>query len=118
MASLPSYVQILFRDFQQKRESVVLRTEMELSLPRQARIRSRPMVTRSAKLYIQTKANFLLFEEWFKTDIDEGALWFDFYDSVSEATVQARFVGGGYTARPMTAALEQWEIEANIESWG
>lgn len=118
MATLPSYVKVFFRDFQQKRDSVLLRTEMESGAPRQAKIRSRPMITRTAILFMETKADFLSFETWYKEDIDEGAMWFNFYDPVKEATVQARFVGGGYTARPLSASLKQWEVETSIESWG
>lgn len=118
MATLPSYVKVFFRDYSRKRDSVLLRTEMESGAPRQAKIRSRPMVTRTAILFLETKADFLSFESWYKNDIDEGAMWFNFYDPVQSATVQGRFVGGGYTARPITAALNQWEVEVSIESWG
>ena len=117
MATLPAYVKILVDGYAQKRESALLRTEMEYGPPKQAKVKSRVMVTRSAKLYIATKANFQLFENWYRNDINEGASWFDMTDPVSGATVNARFVGGGYTSTPMTADLENWQISAEIESW-
>ena len=118
MATLPSYAKIVFSDYAQKRESALLRTEMETGPPRQVKIRSRPMVTRSVKFFIKTLANFQAFEAWYKDDLVEGSSWFNFTDPVSHATIQARFVGGGYTAKPVTPLMEAWEIAVNIESWG
>lgn len=118
MATLPSYVKILFQDYSQRRESALLRTEMESGPPKQAKVRSRVMLTRAAKLYLSSKADFQSFETWYREDLDEGALWFDMTDPVSGSTIEARFVGGGYTATPMSAAMQLWQVEVNIESWG
>lgn len=118
MATLPSYVKILYQDYSQRRESALLRTEMESGPPKQAKVRSRVMLTRAAKLYLSSKADFQSFETWYKDDLDEGSLWFNMTDPVSGSTVEARFVGGGYTATPMSAAMELWQVEVNIESWG
>lgn len=118
MATLPSYVKILYQDYSQRRESALLRTEMESGPPKQAKVRSRVMLTRAAKLYLSSKADFQSFEAWYRDDLDEGSLWFNMTDPVSGSTVEARFVGGGYTATPMSAAMELWQVEVNIESWG
>ena len=118
MATLPSYVKILFQDYSQRRESALLRTEMESGPPKQAKVRSRVMLTRAAKLYLSSKSDFQSFETWYREDLDEGALWFDMTDPVSGSTIEARFVGGGYTATPMSAAMQLWQVEVNIESWG
>lgn len=117
-ATLPSYVKILFDGYGQKQESAILRTEMESGPPRQARIRSRVMLTRSAKLYFDTKANFQSFETWYRQDLAHGSLWFNMTDPVSGATVEARFVAGGYTAAPMSAKMNLWTVNVQIESWG
>lgn len=117
MATFPSYAKLLFEGYSQKRESALLRTEMEYGPPKQAKIKSTIMLTRSAKIYLSSKADYVLFEEWYSQDINEGASWFNFTDPVSNQTIQARFVGGGYTAAPMSASMEQWQLEANIESW-
>lgn len=118
MATLPSYVKILFQDYSQRRESALLRTEMESGPPKQAKVRSRVMLTRAAKLYLSSKADFQSFETWYREDLDEGALFFNMTDPVSGSTIEARFVGGGYTATPMSAAMQLWQVEVNIESWG
>lgn len=117
MATLPAYVQILIDGYAQKRESALLRTEMEYGPPKQAKVKSRVMVTRSVKMYVASKVNFQSFETWYRDDINEGSSWFDMTDPVSGSTVNARFVGGGYTATPMSAKMEDWQISAEIESW-
>lgn len=117
MATLPSYVKILFDGYAQRRESGILRTEMESGPPRQARFKTRVMITRSAKLYISSKADFQSFETWFMNDLAGGSLFFDMADPVSGATIAARFVGGTYTANPMSAAMQLWEVSCQIENW-
>ena len=117
-ATLPSYARLMFNEYQQKRESAILRTEMESGPPKQAKVRSRVMLTRSVKIVIESLDNFKLFETWFKDDLDYGALFFNMTDPVTKLTIEARFVGGEYTARPLIAAMNVWQIEASIESWG
>ena len=117
MATLPSYVQISFDGFTIQKESGILRTEFENGPPRQARFKSRTMKTRSANLFINSKANFLLFEEWFSDDLEQGAMFFNMTDPVLGTTIEARFVGGVYSAQPTSPTLEQWQINCQIESW-
>lgn len=117
MATLPTYINVLFDGYSQKRESALLRSEMEYGPPKQAKTKSLVMITRSAKLYLASKANFQSFETWYRTDINEGVSWFNMTDPVSGSTISARFVGGGYTAKPMTPAMQKWEISVEIESW-
>lgn len=116
-ATLPSYARIMFDSYVQKHEPAILRTDMESGPPRQAKIRSRVMLTRTVKIVIESLTNFQAFETWFKEDIEFGALFFNMRDPVSKETIEARFVGGEYTARPLTGTLTLWQIEAAIESW-
>jgi len=118
MATLPSYVKVLFDGYQQTRESGILRTEFENGPPRQARFKSRVMITRQAKLYIDSNANFQAFETWFIDDIAGGSLFFTMDDPATEASIEARFVGGTYSARPLSSSMNKWEITCEIESWG
>jgi len=118
MATLPAYVKILFDGFQQTKQSGILRTEFESGPPRQARFQSRTMTVRDTKLYINSKANFLAFQTWFNDDIDGGALFFDMTDPVSGNAIEGRIIGGTYSARPFSAAMDSWEITCQIESWG
>ena len=117
MATLPAYVKILFSGYAQKRESALLRTEMEYGPPKQAKVKSLVMISRQSKLYLSSKANFQAFETWYRNDLNEGVSWFDMTDPVSGLTITARFKDGGYTATPMTPDMENWEIGAELESW-
>jgi len=117
MATLPSYVKVLFDGYSQRRESGLLRTEMESGPPRQARFKTRVMITRQATLFIETNANFQAFETWFMNDLAGGSLFFDMADPVSGSTIAARFVGGTYTATPMSPAMTLWQITCEIENW-
>lgn len=114
----PSYAKIMFAGYSQQRESALLRTEMESGPPRQSKVRSRVMITRSVKIYLQSLADFQSFETWYSTDINEGASWFNFNDPVTGSVKSARFSGGGYTATPLVGGMSAWEISAKIESWG
>lgn len=118
MATLPSYVRILYDGYIEQKETAILRTDFESGPPRQARVKSRTMKTRTVKLFIETKANFLLFETWFAEELQQGALFFNMPDPVSGSTIEARFVGGTYSAQPMSPAMNLWQIESQIESWG
>lgn len=118
MATLPSYVRVLFDGYSEEKESGIIRTEFENGPPRQARFKSRTMKTRAAQLFIESKANFLAFETWFADDLEQGALFFNMTDPIRGTTIEARFVGGVYTAQPMTAALNLWRVDCQIESWG
>lgn len=118
MPTLPSYVTISFEGFMEVRGSVVLRTEMESGPPKQARISTRPMVTRPVRLIIDSKANYINFISWYSTDLSEGSSWFDFVDPVSNSTKQARFVSGDLKGVPVNPHLADWEVITNIETWG
>ena len=117
MATFPAYANILYNGYSKKRESALLRSEMDSGPPKQARVKYNVMEVHSVKIYVSSNANFQLFETWYSDDLAEGANWFNFTDPVTKSTVQARFKDGGYTATPMTADMENWEIAAQIEVW-
>lgn len=117
MATFPVYAQILYKDFSQKKESALLRTEMDSGPPKQAKVKSKVMVVRTVRIYLASKTDFANFETWYDTDLQQGSAWFDFVDPISGSTIQARFRDGGYTSQPMSAKMEDWEVSAQIESW-
>lgn len=118
MSTFPAYAKLLFDGFSEQRESAIQRTEMESGPPKQARVRSRVMVTRPVSILLDSKADYEAFRDWFAGDLAEGALWFDFIDPVSETTKPARFVGGGLDGVPGNSALSHWVIKHKIETWG
>jgi hypothetical protein len=115
--TFPSYAKLLFSGFSVKRESAVLRSDMESGPARQTKVRSTVMITRSVKIYLPTLANYQSFEAWYSSDINEGASWFNFTDPVSGTSKLARFVNGGYTATPLMGGMAAWTVEAKIETW-
>lgn len=115
---LPSYAKILLDGFSQKRGSALLRSEMESGPPRQSRIKTRVMVTRSVIIRLANLDEFNQFEQWYSDEINEGASWFEFDDPVSQTSKAARFVDGGYSASPVGDVAMGWKISAQIETWG
>lgn len=117
MPTFPAYARIARSGYSEQRESALLRTEMESGPPRQARIKTRVMITRPITIRLDTKAHYLAFIAWFSTELGEGAAWFDFPDPISGTAKPARFVGGGLEGTP-GAGLSFWEIKTKIETWG
>jgi len=117
MATLPSYVSVLFDGYTEQKESGVLRTEFENGPPRQARFKSRVMKTRSVKLFINSNADFQAFESFFVNDLAQGSLFFNITDPVTETTIEARFVDGVYSAKPLSSSMGKWELSCQLENW-
>lgn len=116
MATLPSYVKILREGFSEQRESALLRTEMESGPVKQARVKTRVMVTRSVTLMVTTQTDLLAFESWFENGIDAGAGWFSFRDPVRGTTKDGRFVSGTYTLTQHGNGTA-WLIKTQLETW-
>lgn len=117
MAALPSYVNILADGFGVTRESALMRTEMESGPPKQAKIKSKVMVTQAVNFLFHTRADYQSFETWYANDISYGSDWFDYPDPISQTTIQARFKNGGYKSSPLSPIMDKWKITAEIEYW-
>lgn len=118
MATFPAYARILATGYAEQRESALLRTEMESGPAKQAKVKSRVMVTRPVKVLVSSVQEYRNFLSWYSVSIGEGSAWFDFTDPVTGTVKQARFVGGGIEASPVGAINEAWMITAKIETWG
>ena len=118
MPAWPSYAYLLLSGYGESRASALLRTEMEDGPPKQARIRSRALVTRKAVVQLRSLADYTAFIAWYADDLDEGALWFDFRDPVSKTVKQGRLVGGAALEATAQSSLNLWEIPLQIETWG
>lgn len=118
MATFPTYAQIMVDGYSLKRESALLRSEMESGPPKQAKIKTRVMVKRSIKIYLDSYTNYQNFMTWFANDINQGADFFDMPDPITQTeTISARFVGGDLSMVPLTHTNEHWSISAEIETW-
>ena len=114
---LPDYVTVGFDGFTVSQESALLRTDMEAGPPKQARIKSRVMVTRSVVLKVGTKQHYNDFMTWFNTTLKYGADWFTWTDPISGNSQEVRFKGGEITAKALNPHLTHWEINATLENW-
>lgn len=118
MPSLPTTAQILINGFAEQRESALMRTEMESGPPKQARVKSRVMVTRPVVLRFDTRADYLAFIVWYRDTIHEGADWFDFIDPVTNTTRSGRFTGS-IEAAPAGIMSGLWLVKGlKLEAWG
>lgn len=119
MPTFPSYAKILRDGFAVKRESALLRSEMESGPPKQAKVRSRVMIERPVRVIVETLADYNSFVTWFSTTINEGNDWFDWTDPVDGVTKAVRFVGGGLDASPAATTQGAWFFNGlKIEGWG
>lgn len=117
MATFPTYATVLQSGYVEQRESALLRTEMEDGPPKQARIKSRVMVTRNVTIQLKSKADYQSFIAWYSQTLNEGADWFDWTDPVSGTVKQARFVSDVLQATP-AGGMAVWNVAAKIETWG
>lgn len=119
MAAFPAYAKLLRDGFSERRESALLRSEMESGPAKQAKVRSRVMVTRPVRVMVNSLADYQAFIAWFRDTINEGADWFDWLDPVDNVTKSVRFVGGGMDAEPAAVINGPWFINGlRIEGWG
>ena len=98
MATFPAYVGIAWADTAEQPASVVMRSEMERSVPKQRRMASDTLVTVPVTLYFRTQDNAADFEAWVYTQIGGGADWFTWTNPRTSVAVQARIVGGNIGA--------------------
>jgi len=116
MAFPHSYAKILADGYEKDRASAVNRTAMEDGMVKQLRVKSRVLITRSFTVALASLANYQSFITWFQTDIDYGAMWFDFTDPEDSVVRQARIVNKLDKERPLVG-LGQWRIPVQIETW-
>lgn len=118
MPTLPTAAHILLDGFAEQRESALMRTEMESGPPKQARIKTRVMVTRPVILRFDSRADYQAFIVWYRDTIHEGADWFDWTDPVSNTVKNGRFTGT-IDAGPAGYMPGAWRVRGlKIESWG
>ncbi len=117
MAAFPATAHIIFDGYAQTPQPAVSRTDMEDGPPKQFRRRSRVMVERPVTVYLNSKADFDDFNEWFRDDINRGAAWFDWVDPYDSVTKQARIKGGRIDAKPRRKAMDLWAVAMVIETW-
>jgi hypothetical protein len=118
MAAFPAYAKLAFDGFARERDTAVVRTTMESGPPKQAKIRSRVMLTRPVVYHFDSLADYNSFITWFTTTINRGASWFTWTDPVDSVPKEARIVGGKLEyERPRRKNLDRWEVGFKLETW-
>ena len=87
MATFPTYAK-LGHAITVRRDPGVLETDTETGPAKVARIRSRVMLWRDVEYLFGLLADYQSFIAWFTTDIERGALWFDWPDPADADTVK------------------------------
>lgn len=117
MATFPTAAKLLHDPYRVSREPAVQRTDMESGPPKQAKLRSRVMVTREVRYALDSIADYNAFIAWFNTDIARGAAWFDWPDPIDDSVKQARIVGGVIEEEQPNKTLDVWLLKFRIETW-
>ncbi len=93
-ATFPTDVHVVLGGFSEERGSAVMRSEMEIGVPKQRRMASDVLVSVRATLQFKDSDHATAFETWFDTQIGSGADWFNWAHPRTGVQVQARIVGG------------------------
>jgi hypothetical protein len=109
---------LLLRDYGEKPESAVLRTEMESGFAKQAKIRSLVPVFRPV-IMDYSNDEYTTFKTWFKDTLARGTNWFEWTDPQDGASKQARIVRGEIESRSYNATEGdelRWEVSFLLET--
>lgn len=101
MAALPDYVGVKWLGLGETPAPIVSRTEMDKGIAKQRRIASDVVMRVSVNLHFRTATDSSNFEDWFYSEINGGADWFDWKNVRTGQIVSARIVDGDIgTLRP------------------
>jgi hypothetical protein len=93
MAAFPTAFKILI-ETSESPTPVVIRSEMERGVAKQRRVAADTTVTVPISVIFFNKQQAADFEDWFYSDINGGADFFDWTDPRTGTLVEARIVGG------------------------
>ena len=117
MATFPTGAK-LKHDLVLRRDPGVLETDTETGPAKVARIRSRVMLWREVEYLFGSLADYQAFIAWFTTDIERGALWFDWPDPSDADTVKpARIRGGLLEEERPDKRMDTWSLKFQIGTW-
>lgn len=113
------YGKLLLRDYGERPESAILRTDMESGPAKQAKVRSKVLVSRSVNIdYSNTE--YGQFKTWFNGTLGYGANWFYWTDPRDGGSKLARIVRGEYEAKAYVKSMGdelRWQVSLTLESW-
>ena len=117
MEIFPTYAKLLHDGYRRRRESAVLRTEMETGPAQQAKVRARGLVTHQVQYAFGSIADYQNFLTWFFVSVAAGAAWFTWPDPMTDAALTARIAGGVIEEEIPNKTLDVWVLRFKIEHW-
>ena len=115
MASLPSYVGMVYSATQEKPSAAVNRAEMDRGMPKQALVNSRTPVQLKLTFDFATPADADAFLDWYFDEIKVVGQ-FNMPHPRSGATITAQFVGGDIGALvPVEGVDRPWQCDVQLE---
>lgn len=113
MATFPSG-KLTASGFKRKRESNVLRSDMESGPAKQALLASQDYL-RFPVIYLFTKAEYEAFDSWVKNTINVVGE-FDWTEPLNDTVVTARIVNGDISdASPLNPHMADWIVKFALE---
>jgi len=112
------YGKLLLRDYGEKPESAVLRTEME-SGAKQAQVRSLQLVARPAVIDYSS-IEYGQFKTWYRDTLARGSAWFFLIDPRDGISKLTRIVRGEYDSKSYIKSQGdelRWEVSLVLEIW-
>lgn len=118
MSTFPATAKLFFKGYGKTRESGLSRTDMETGPAKQLQTKTRVMVTRTLTYALDSAADYIAFIAWYRDTLHLGADWFDWTDPEDGTVKSARIVNQIDKERPRRSALDRWEVDLKIETWG
>lgn len=116
-SDFPAYLKLANKDFSEKPEQAVYRTDLEGGPPKQLQRFSRSLVKRQVVYMAESNADYRSFKTWVRTTLHNGADWFNWTDPVDGVTKLARIENGTYEGTPFDPMLVKWDISFVLETW-
>lgn len=116
-ATYPSTGEFLLSGYGEVPEGALNRTTMETGPAKQAKVRSKELVTREVS-YRYSKTDYIAWKVWRASTINRGADWFNWVNPLNGTTVLARIVNGVYQANTFNAGGEiKWDVNFKLETY-
>ena len=115
MASLPSYVRVVFDGYSESFDPAIERVEMERGVPKMSTRNSQVLMKLSVSLLFMSKADIASFETWYFDTIGRVG-FFDMTHPRTGATISARFENASIGALvPLTTGFRLARRDVVIE---
>ncbi|WP_052877914.1 hypothetical protein [Chromobacterium subtsugae] len=117
MPEFPAYALMLADGYTEEANYGLQRTEMDGGLPKQRRLFSQPIITRTITIKVRSDVERARFDNWFRIDIAGGVGWFNWKDPISGQQKRGR-ISGTLPCRWQWDGRQKWQMQLQIETIG